>query len=200
MIFKGNLKASEVENWLKMFQVEVDKLAGSNYLKFTAKVWGEDKNDGSIQEAVMVRGEDSFLYLNMEMVWSERGELQFSVHLKVNQQLKYLNRGSTHTEACFQVIPRRVLRCLATLTTETEELKIKRMNELYPSHAKALKVAKLAPEVFPTLGKILRNVATKPERKDRNEKQWPRQKDGTFLSWHEQTLEHTNSCELEGIV
>ena len=34
-----------------------------------------------------------------------------------------------------------------------------------------LKVAKLAPEVFLTLGKILRNVATKPERKDRKEKQ-----------------------------
>ena len=45
------------------------------------------------------------------------------------------------------------------------------MNELYPSHAEALKVAKLAPEVFPTLGKILRNVATKPDRKDRKEKQ-----------------------------
>ena len=107
-----------------MFQAEVDELAGSNYLNFTAQVWGEDKNDGNIQEAVTVRGEDSFLYLDMEMFWSERGDLQFRDHLKANQQLKYLNRGSTHMEACFQAIPSGVLRHLATLTTETEELKI----------------------------------------------------------------------------
>ena len=93
VIFKGNLKASEVGNWIKMFQVEVDELAGSNYLKFTAEVWGEDKHDGSIQEAVTVRGEDNFLYLDMEMFWSKRGELQFRVHLRANQQLKYLEQG-----------------------------------------------------------------------------------------------------------
>ena len=67
------------------------------------------------------------------------------------------------------------------------------MNELYLSHVEALRVAKLAQEVFPTLGKILRNVATKLEMKDREEKQ---QENGTFLSWDEQTLEHTNPCEV----
>ena len=56
------------------------------------------------------------------------------------------------------------------LTTEPEESKFKWMNELYPSHVEA-GVAKLVPEVFPTLGKILRNLATKPEMKDRKEKQ-----------------------------
>ena len=50
----------------------------------------------STQEVITVRGEDSFLYLDMEMFCSKRGELQFRVHLKANQQLKYLNRGSTH--------------------------------------------------------------------------------------------------------
>jgi len=29
------------------------------------------------------------------------------------------------------------------------------MDELYPKHAKALQEAKLAPEVFPTMGEIL---------------------------------------------
>ena len=41
---------------------------------------------------VTVKGEDSFLYLDMEMFWSKRGELQFRVHLKANQQLKYLTQ------------------------------------------------------------------------------------------------------------
>ena len=66
----------------------------------------------------------------MEMCWSEKGELQFRVHLKGNQQLKYLNKGSAHTEECFQVIPSGVLRCVVTLTTETEESRFKQMNEL----------------------------------------------------------------------
>ena len=75
-------------------------------------------------------------------------ELQFWVHLKENQQLKYLNRGSTHTEICFQAIPSGVLMQLAVLTMRTEETESVRMDILYPSHVKALKVAKLAPEVF----------------------------------------------------
>jgi hypothetical protein len=32
-----------------------------------------------------------------------------------------------------------------------------RMDELYPMHVKALQAAKLAPNIFPTLGKILDN-------------------------------------------
>ncbi len=31
------------------------------------------------------------------------------------------------------------------------------MDELYPAHAKALKKANLAPDIFPTLGEILDN-------------------------------------------
>ena len=64
------------------------------------------------------------------MFWSAEGELNFRVHLKKNQQLKFLNRGSTHTEACIQAIPSGVLRHLAMLTTRTEESESKRMGLL----------------------------------------------------------------------
>ena len=110
VIFEGNLKAGNVADWLRKFQQRVNELAGSDFLKFTAEVWGMDKDDGNTYGAVMVRGSDWFPYLDMEMFWSTNGELQFWVHLKENQQLKYLNRGSKHTEACFQVIPSGVLR------------------------------------------------------------------------------------------
>ena len=100
----------------------------------------------------------------MEMFWSTNGELQLWVYLKENQPLKCLNRGSMHTEACFQVIPSGVLRQLAVLTMRMEETESMRMDILYPSHAKALKVAKLAPEVFPTLGKVLDNIALQHHR------------------------------------
>jgi hypothetical protein len=91
------------------------------------------------------------------MSWSPEGNLQFRVHLKENQVLKYLNRRSTHTDACFAAIPTEVMKRLASLTTRTEESEITRMDELYPAHAKALKKANLVPDIFPTLGKIFDN-------------------------------------------
>ena len=171
VIFKGNLKANDVGHWLRNFQEEVNALVGLDYLKFTAKVWGKDKLDGNVQNDVMVREEDSFSYLDMEIFWSNEDELSFRVHLKENQQLKYLTRGSMHTKACFQAIPSGVFRHLDILTTEMEESNSKKLDELYPLHAEALKVAKLVPEVFPTLGKVLADITTKPNKKDKKEKQ-----------------------------
>jgi hypothetical protein len=51
---------------------------------------------------------------------------------------------------------------LASLTTRTEKSELRRMDELYPAHAKALKKANLAPDIFPTLGKILDNQQMDP--------------------------------------
>jgi hypothetical protein len=79
--------------------------------------------------------------------------------LKPNQQLKYLNKGSTHTEACFAAILFGVLRRLALLMTRTSESENMRMDELYPLHAKALSAANLAPAVFPTHGEVLNELA-----------------------------------------
>jgi hypothetical protein len=98
----------------------------------------------------------------MEMYWSPEGNLQFRVHLKENQVLKYLNHGSMHTNACFAAIPTGVMKRLAYLTTRTKESELMRMDELYPVHAKALKKANLAPDTFPTLGKILDNQQMDP--------------------------------------
>jgi hypothetical protein len=90
------------------------------------------------------------------------GNLQFKVHLKENQMLKYLNRGSTHTEACFAAIPTGVMKRLASLTTRTDTSEPMRMDKLYPMHVKALQAANLAPNTFPTLGEILDNQQTDP--------------------------------------
>ncbi len=96
------------------------------------------------------------------MYWSLEGNLQFRVHLKDNQVLKYLNRSSTHTEACFAAIPAGVMKRLASLTTRTDKSELMRMDELYPAYAKALQTANLVPNIFPTLGKILDNQQTDP--------------------------------------
>ena len=102
------------------------------------------------------------------MFWLTENYLNFRVHLKPNQQLKYLNKGSTHTEACFAAIPSGVVRRLALLTTRTNESEDIRMDELYPLHAKALRAANLAPAIFPTHGKILDSLTMRePKENDK---------------------------------
>jgi hypothetical protein len=157
---------------LGIFQARVNNLADSKFLEFTAEVWGNNRDNGRKYKAVGTTNKDYFPFLDMEMYWSLEGNLQFRVHLKENQVLKYLNRGSTHTNACFAAIPTGVMKRLSSLTTRTEKSELTTMDELYPVHAKALKKANLAPDTFPILGKILDNQQMDPtvdnakERKD----------------------------------
>ena len=168
VVFKDNLLKSEVAVWLERFQERIDELAESKFLKFTAVIWGNDKEDGKKYNNVLVNRSEYFPYLDMEMFWLTENDLNFQVHLKLNQQLKYLNKGSTHTEACFVAIPSGVVRRLALLTMRTNELEDIRMDELYPLHAKALWVANLAPPIFPTHGEILDSLTMRePKENDK---------------------------------
>lgn len=171
VVFDGDLKKGDVGAWLNEFQGSVNELAGSDFLRFTAEVWGKDKDDDSVHEMVKVCKRESFPYLDMEMYWSKGGDLHFRVHMKENQQLKYLNKGSTHTEGCFKAIPNGVLKRLASLTTRTVESELQRMDELYPLHAKALRAAKLAPVEFPTLGVVLDDIADQTKAKQMRAKE-----------------------------
>jgi hypothetical protein len=151
--FIGNRTTSEMAEWLGTFQTRVDEIAESNFLKFTAEVWGRDKDDGRKYKSVTVRDGDSFPFLDMEMYWSPDDELQFRVHMKENQALKYLNRGSAHRESCFAAIPTGVLKRLASLTTRTEESEMKTMDELYPAHAQALRTGQARARHFSNFGR-----------------------------------------------
>ncbi len=58
----------------------MNNLAGSEFLEFTAEIWGSDKDDGRKHKAVKAK-KDYFLFLDMEMYWSPKGTLQcFRVH------------------------------------------------------------------------------------------------------------------------
>jgi len=83
-----------------------------------------DKGDGTVSEAVTVADITFFPFLDMELYWTDQ-DLRFKVHLKENQKLKYLNRGSAHMSACFQAIPSGVLGRLAKLTSLTDESGLK---------------------------------------------------------------------------
>ena len=93
----------------------------------------------------------------MELFWSPEQELQFQVHLKPNQELTYLNKGSTHTSACFKAIPSGVFGRLAKLTTMTPENANKPLEELYPKHIEVLRKAELIQGPTPTLKQVLDN-------------------------------------------
>jgi len=74
------------------------------------------------------------------------------------------------------------------------------MNELYPSHAKALRDAKLVMGDFLTLGEVLDKMTSqRTEPKDKKKQdQEPRQEDNQVLCWSEQMLEQTNPCNSQG--
>jgi hypothetical protein len=71
--------------------------------------------------------------------------------MKPNQQLKYLNKGSAHTEACYKAIPKGVYQRLAKLTSMTEENENLTLDAIYPRHFKALEHAGLVEGIIPTL-------------------------------------------------
>ena len=79
------------------------------------------------------------------MYWTKRGGLKFQIHLKPNQNLKYLSSDSTHLPYIFRDIPAGVLDRLSKLTSKSKELDNVSIDQVYLKHAAALKVAGIAP-------------------------------------------------------
>ena len=72
---------------------------------FTAKVWSPSEKVSSARKygnTITVMTSPSFHFLNMEIYWSKKDELHFQVHMKENQVLKYLNKGSCHAKKLFR--------------------------------------------------------------------------------------------------
>jgi uncharacterized Zn-finger protein len=95
-IFKGQWSYEMIVDWRNNFQKKVNKLAGASYLQFTCSVWLDKAKRLSpttdSNKSVSTERKNVFPYLDMEMSWSNNDELNFRVHLKPNQKLKYLNK------------------------------------------------------------------------------------------------------------
>ena len=161
VVFDGTLTYDELLAWRNTFQMLVNEIAEGDYLQFTMEIWADqqvqpishppiDKN-----APVQINSTPEFPYLDMELHWHNNQQLHFKVHLKPNQQLLYLNKGSCHTSACFNAIPLGVCHRLAKLTSVTEANADTSLRELYPAHFKALEHANLINKrtmpVIPTL-------------------------------------------------
>jgi len=166
------------------FQKQTDILAESNCLQFTLEVWREDKeNYFKNHKMITMIKEKYFPYLDMEMYWDNLDRLKFQVHLKPNQVLKYLNSDSTHLPSVFRAIPSGVLSRLEKLTSKSKELDNITIDKIYPLHAEALKIAKLAPKKFPTFLELetLRTKLTKLEKEKEKEKKKSKRSRQTFF-------------------
>jgi hypothetical protein len=75
--------------------------------------------------------ENDFSFFDMELSWSDDCSLKFGVHMKPNQQLKYLNAGSAHTPGCFNAIKTGVCYPLTKLTTVDEDSVYLKLDEIF---------------------------------------------------------------------
>ena len=103
---------------------------------------------------------NTFPYLDLEFLWNADGEKEYQVHQKPNQQLKYLNKGSTHTNAMSNAIPSGIFYRLTKITSRKNKNAQMKINEIYQGHAKDLSKVGLALKVYPTLNEIWKKADT----------------------------------------
>jgi len=170
-VLRGRHSQAEISMWLSTFQEKVNSLCGSTHLQFTADVWtpGNPTSTGTY-DGISAVCTDSFPYLDTELYWDKNENLAFRVHMKTNQQLKYLNKGSAHTRACMKAIPHGVLNRLGKLTTVSSTNEQMTIDQLYPDHATALRTSNIAPRKFPTIAHLRHLRETNLRRKEETAK------------------------------
>ena len=120
----------------------------------------------------------------MEMYWNKRHDPKFQLHMKPKQKLKYLNSDSTHMPSTFCAIPNKVLGRLSKLMSKNNKMdKTTTIDNIYPHHAAALKIAGIAPKMFPTFLKMekLRIKFTKSEKELKTKAKEKKRKRDTFV-------------------
>jgi hypothetical protein len=148
VIMNGQKTNTDISKWLNTFQQRVNQVIGYEGLVFTVSIWRQDWNNEPAHPKAEI----------FKSSWSEEGDLQFGVYLKLGQQLKYLNNVSLHPHHCFKAITKFVFgRLLTSLTLLTEESRYKSMiKDLYPRHFETLDLAGFLPKYIPTLQEVLK--------------------------------------------
>ena len=136
-IFEGIKSATDINDWLKAFQLSVNQQTGNNLLQFTSEVWLPRQPQPKIGKTTIL-SDDHIPFLDMELFWGDDDELNFRVHIKPNQQIKYLNAGSSHTPNCFKAINKGVCYRLTKLMSITDSNKDTPLDNIYPDHFAAL--------------------------------------------------------------
>ena len=127
VVFTGKSNAKEVKIGLKV-SATLNKAERNQHLQFTAEIWMTKKNSPTPakEEIVQIVTNNKFPFLELKMIWSPEGDLQFSVFRKQGQQLKYVVKQITHTPGTLCAIPSGVLKRLSKLASKNSPFILRR--------------------------------------------------------------------------
>ena len=113
---------SDIRIWRDKFLEKVEEIPENYYLQFMCATWNLGiRLSRNKTETILMVTDKIFPFLDLELLWDDSGKLEFQVHRKNNQLLKYLNKASTHTKATFKTIPNGVLNRFSKLTSRIED-------------------------------------------------------------------------------
>ena len=132
--------------------------AGNQHLPFIAEIWTKEANypTPAKEDRVQIVTNYEFPFLDMKIIFSPEGDLQFGVFKKKGKQLYYVVQESTHTPCTLRAIPSEVLNCLAKIASGNTPIHSEAVDKIYPNHANVLRKASLAPPTFPRMGDLWR--------------------------------------------
>ena len=104
------------------------------------------------KDKVKIMANDKLTFLDMKMIWSYNGDLEFLVYRKKRQQFKYIGKWSTHTTGTLHAIPSGVLNCLEKITSRKTIFQSEMVDNVYLDHVNNIRKAGLAPPISPTMG------------------------------------------------
>jgi hypothetical protein len=142
-----------INTWFNEFQLAQLATCFAVHRSDVAMRWWSSTLDTKLS----VNTDPFFPNLDMEMYWTNGRQLHFHVHLEPNQQLLYMNHGSSHTSSsCYMAIESAVLGRLAKQRTLPSAATLGyTMDQLNPKHTEALQHAGLSRGHFPTLKQVL---------------------------------------------
>lgn len=156
-------RQERVRNLAKKVSKTYQQYTAINSVKFTVDLWnpGGTKEDDK-RSKITVNTDEAFPFLDIKFLWSNNELLQTQVHLKPNQNLKYLNANSAHTNACLKSILNGVIQRLTKLTSLNRENRDRPIDLLYLEHANALRKSRIVPSKFPILSESLGAIQDPP--------------------------------------
>ena len=98
----------------------------------------------------------TFSHIDLELFWNADGELESQVNRQNDQNLKYLNKGSVHTNATFNSIPSGIFNRTVKHNSRVKKKSQMRIDEKYQGHANTLTNAGLVSKIFTSLKEIWR--------------------------------------------
>ena len=106
VLSKGKWSDKELVSWLNDLQKKTNETCKTNKIFFTLNIWSPNLDNKPtttyITNVISKIKCKNLPYLDMSISWDkEMYDLQFKIHLKPNQRLKYLNVGSKHPHSCF---------------------------------------------------------------------------------------------------